>query len=409
VPPNRVFPIGAVLLAAAMSLATPTWSADSVSREKLVGELDAARRDGIAAAREIQQRQARLTTLDRELVLLGQDAAARRRGFEESRVEQAQLLSALERLARHPPDQTQPPPGPPLDQVRSQILLAATVPALRAEARALAGEIEATAGLRARLAAGQNELIELRDALARDRDRLAEIRVRRTELVRQLLPDNGKGASQPVKPGPENGDLGELIDRADAAADRREKTLLARARAGLPREKADALTLAAADPTRPHDLRSFEKAEGEVLLPVLGTITIPLDKAENSKPEGPGLNVTNVPGAAVVAPFDGKVVYAGPFHAYELVLIIRHTDGYHSLLAGLGRADSAVGQWVLAGEPAGVMPDTAEPGSGGVIYFELRRDGRPVDPQPWLARRDESTEHGDEAGKPESGDQRVRE
>jgi septal ring factor EnvC (AmiA/AmiB activator) len=111
----------------------------------------------------------------------------------------------------------------------------------------------------------------------------------------------------------------------------------------------------------------------------------------------------------VVAPFDGKLVYAGPFPPYELVLIIRHTDGYHSLLAGLGRADIGVGQWVLAGEPVGMMPDAAEPSSGGTLYFELRRDGRPVDPQPWLAKRDETTERGGEAGKPEAGDQRVRE
>src|SRR4029453_2370904 len=113
--------------------------------------------------------------------------------------------------------------------------------------------------------------------------------------------------------------------------------------------------------------------------------------------------------AVVVAPFDGKVVYAGPFRAYELALIIRHTDGYHCLLAGLGRVDSAVGQWMLAGEPVGVMPDAVEPSSGRMIYFELRRDGRPVDPQPWLAKRDETIERGDEAGKLESGDQRVRE
>src|SRR5437763_6381544 len=147
-----------------MSLVTPAWSADSENQEKLAAELVSARQDGIAAARETQQRQVRLVALDRELVLLGQDAAARRRGLEESRIEQAQLLGALERLARHPPDQTQPTPGPPLDQVRSQILLAATVPALRAEAHALAGEIAATAALRTRLAAGQTELIELRDA-----------------------------------------------------------------------------------------------------------------------------------------------------------------------------------------------------------------------------------------------------
>src|SRR4029453_1246436 len=111
-------------------------------------------------------------------------------------------------------------------------------------------------------------------------------------LARQLSPDNGKGAAQPVKSGPENSDLEQLIERADIAADRREKTLLARARAGLPRVKADALTLAAADPSRPSKLRSFDGAEGAVLLPVSGTITLPLDKSENSKPEGPALSVT---------------------------------------------------------------------------------------------------------------------
>src|SRR5947207_11770841 len=194
-----------------MLVATPVSATDSSNQEKLVAELDALRQDSIAVARETQQHQGRLGALDRELVLLGQDAAARRRGLEESRVEQAQLLGALERLARHPPDQTPPQPGTPLDQARSRILLAATVPALRAEGRALAGEIEAAAALRARLSARQNDLIELRDALAHDRARLAEISSRRPELVRQLLPDMGKGASQPAKSGAGEADLGELI------------------------------------------------------------------------------------------------------------------------------------------------------------------------------------------------------
>jgi septal ring factor EnvC (AmiA/AmiB activator) len=362
----------------------------------------------------MQQWQATVAALNRELALLGHDAAARRRGLDESQVEQAQLLGALERLSRHPPpDKTQgfeaqSFAGSPIDQVRAGILLAATLPALDAEAKALAGEIAAIAALRARIAAGQTELAETRDALTHARGRLAEVVAQRAELARQLLPDNGKGATQPAKPISPGTDLGDLIERAELAVERREKTLLARIRAGLPKERADALTLAAADPTRPQNLRSFDAAEGAVLLPVIGT---PADrpKAENSKAAGQGLTVASLPGAVAVAPFDGKIVYAGPFHPYELALIIRHTHGYHSLLAGLGRADSAVGQWVLAGEPVGMMPDAAEPSSGGTLYFELRRDGRPVDPQPWLAKRDETIERGDEAGKPEAGDQRVRE
>ena len=411
-PPNSALAFGAicraVAIALAASLVSSAWAADS-SPEKLVADLDATRQDGIAVAREMQRRQAKIAALDRELPLLSHDVAARQRGLDESQVEQAQLLSALEQLARHPPEQAQAFAGAPIDQVRSGILLAATLPALQAEAKALAGEIAAIAALRARIAAGQTELAATRDALARDRERLAEFAAHRADLSRQLLPDSGKAASQPVKPIVPGTDLGDLIERAERAVERRETTLLDRIRAGLPKEKADALTLATADPLRPQGLRSFDAAAGAVLLPVAGTLPDHLGQAENSKAAGQGLNIASPPGAVVVAPFDGKVVCAGPFRPYELALIIRHTHGYHSLLAGLGRADSAVGQWVLAGEPVGMMPDAAEPSSGGTLYFELRRDGRPVDPQPWLAKRDETTERGDEAGKPEAGDQRVRE
>ena len=411
-PPNSALAFNitcrAAAIALAVLLAAPAWAADS-SPEKLAAELDAVRQDGIAAARDMQQRQVRVAALDRELALLGHDAAARQRGLDESQVEQAQLLGALERLSRHPPEEAQFFARAPIDQVRGGILLAATLPALRAEAKALAGEIAAIAALRARIAARQTELAATRDALANDRQRLADLVAHRADLVRQLLPDNGKAASQPAKPISPGSDLGDLIERAELAVERREKTLLARIRTNLPKEKADALTLATADPLRPQALRSFDAAAGAVPLPVVGTLSDHLGKVENSKAAGQGLTVASLPGAVVVAPFDGKLVYAGPFPPYELVLIIRHTDGYHSLLAGLGRADIGVGQWVLAGEPVGMMPDAAEPSSGGTLYFELRRDGRPVDPQPWLAKRDETTERGGEAGKPEAGDQRVRE
>ena len=110
-----------------------------------------------------------------------------------------------------------------------------------------------------------------------------------------------------------------------------------------------------------------------------------------------GVSFQTVPGAAIVAPFDGKVVYAGPFRDLGRVLIIRHDRRYYSVLARLGRANAKLGDWVLAGEPVGAMPDIPSPRSGAgareaqesdpgrSLYYELRRDSRPVDPQPWLA------------------------
>jgi murein DD-endopeptidase MepM/ murein hydrolase activator NlpD len=80
---------------------------------------------------------------------------------------------------------------------------------------------------------------------------------------------------------------------------------------------------------------------------------------------------------------------------------------YHSLLAGLGRVDIKADQWVLAGEPVGAMPDAVDKAAGGALYVELRRDGRPVDPQPWLAPRDHGRDPGgDERRGEPGGDQR---
>ena len=79
------------------------------------------------------------------------------------------------------------------------------------------------------------------------------------------------------------------------------------------------------------------------------------------------------------------MVFAGAFKGYGQLLIIEHGEGYHSLLAGLSRIDNTIGQQVLSGEPAGIMgnPKKGPP----ILYVELRRNGQPINPLPWLAAR----------------------
>jgi septal ring factor EnvC (AmiA/AmiB activator) len=99
-------------------------------------------------------------------------------------------------------------------------------------------------------------------------------------------------------------------------------------------------------------------------------------------------------GAIVTAPSDGSVLYAGPFRSYGQLLILDAGDGYHVVLAGMGRINVTIGQSVLAGEPVGAMGNakvasaSAAAGSGGPeLYVEFRKDGKPVDPAPWWAVR----------------------
>ena len=78
-----------------------------------------------------------------------------------------------------------------------------------------------------------------------------------------------------------------------------------------------------------------------------------------------GLSLATRPGASVLAPADGWVVYAGPFRSYGQVLILNAGDGYHIVLAGMERIDAALGQFVLGGEPVAVMGETRLASIGG--------------------------------------------
>jgi septal ring factor EnvC (AmiA/AmiB activator) len=83
-------------------------------------------------------------------------------------------------------------------------------------------------------------------------------------------------------------------------------------------------------------------------------------------------------GALVVAPMNGIIKYQGNFKNYGNMIIIEHAKNYHSLVAGLSKIDTVVGQSVEAGEPLGTLaaPRAERP----AVYYELRQNGKPVNP-----------------------------
>ncbi len=97
----------------------------------------------------------------------------------------------------------------------------------------------------------------------------------------------------------------------------------------------------------------------------------------------PGITIAAAPGQAVAAPEDGRVVFAGPFRSYGQLLIIEHQREYHTLLWGFSELDVAKGDRVRTGQIVGVMAVEAKPVPE--LHVELRRNGRPVNPLPWLA------------------------
>ncbi len=103
------------------------------------------------------------------------------------------------------------------------------------------------------------------------------------------------------------------------------------------------------------------------------------------------LRIVTRPAAHIIAPFAGRIIYAGIFRSYGMIVIIDHGKGYHSVMTGLDRVSVFVGQDVIAGEPIAAMATEPVAGTKGhlVLHLEIRRNGHPIRPDTWFpnARR----------------------
>ncbi len=111
--------------------------------------------------------------------------------------------------------------------------------------------------------------------------------------------------------------------------------------------------------------RPFSSVRGTLPLPAKGKIVALYGQDDENGVPRKGVVIATRDHAEVVAPYDGRIVFAGRFRHYGQLLIISHGEGYHTLLAGMSRIDGVVGQWVLAGEPLGQMGNGSSDGLPG--------------------------------------------
>jgi septal ring factor EnvC (AmiA/AmiB activator) len=128
---------------------------------------------------------------------------------------------------------------------------------------------------------------------------------------------------------------------------------------------------------------AFARLRGKLAWPVDGRLVARFGESRAGGVKWDGVLVATERGAPVRAISPGRVVYADWLPGLGLLTIIDHGDGYLSLYGHNDRLYKAVGEKVAAGEPVAAAGD-----SGGrsrpELYFEIRKAGKPVDPQPWF-------------------------
>ncbi len=323
------------------------------------------------------------------------DALARRRADAERRLaaraaDLAPLLPLIERLSLYPSETLLAVPAGPEAALRGLLVLKGLARQLEDDARALRSEQAEVAELTASATAQERRLADaqaVQAGQAAQLDRQIANAQARSQAAEDAAADAARrSAEQAAQAETVRAALAQIEAnrrddearaRSDAAAAERQKREAAAAEARV--RQAAFAQAPGPDLGEPH---------GQLGAPVAGAVLHSFGEPGETG-AAQGISYQAPPAARVSAPCGGRVVFAGPFRSFGVLVILDCGHGFHFVLAGLEHLDTQVGRIVQPGEPVGSMPtwDPRTPGARPALYLELRRDGQPINPAPFLRAR----------------------
>jgi septal ring factor EnvC (AmiA/AmiB activator) len=366
----------ALALALALVLAPRAAPADDAHQrlEKLRLEIEQREASARALAAEAQGELAQLEGIDRELAELRRSLRKLRAREREASVELAETDAGVEQAAvsLHAVER---------DLSRRLVALYKFTATGGHVALASAGDLESRARKRHGLAriVDQDRLLFERHrqaretwsaARARSRSLLEEIRAARREVSRR-----------------EEAARRKLVERRNLVALLRSRADRETRTAGELRHAAQRLEEAIAELPRGGPFEGRGLRRGMLAPPVQGAVRLPfgrqVDPEFGTQTVRNGIEIEAPLGASVRAVADARVLFAGWFRGYGQMVILDHGRGDLTVCAHLEELSAEKGEVVRSGQEIGTVGQTgslSEPG----LYFELRDDGKPVDPRPWL-------------------------
>jgi septal ring factor EnvC (AmiA/AmiB activator) len=141
------------------------------------------------------------------------------------------------------------------------------------------------------------------------------------------------------------------------------------------------------EPLPPVADKGFSAQRGRLAIPVKGDILAQFGRHKhpefNSYTVNNGISIAAAKGTEIRSVFDGQVIFADYFKGYGNMVIIDHGGGYFSLYGHASRLNKKVGAQVARNEAIANVGDV-DSSRGTMLYFELRHQGKPIDPAPWF-------------------------
>ena len=359
---------------------------------KLKEELKNVNKKMIAAAKKIQNGEDELRKKQEELEVLQKHLNESEEKFNSENDMLIETLAALQNLALRPSEAVLVQPLSPVEVMRSSILLRGSVHALESRASSIRQSIEDISNQKKQIASRLQDLEKDNKILAQQQEDMKKLSQQKSTMNSQISSKSEEAKKKADMLASQAHNLRDLLEKLEkqkeiARRQMAEKARLAREQAAdKMRKENHGLEVsyeAENNVTVPETpVTGFSKAKGRLSRPARGPLVTAFHSELSKGVVSNGIDIKTAAKAQVIAPFDGTVIYAGPFKNFANLVIIDHGEGYTSLLSGLGETDTEVGQSLLAGEPVGTMPaDT-----NSKLHMEIRKNNHPVDPNEWIKK-----------------------
>lgn len=330
--------------------------------EKIEKDMKGLKTDLIDTTKSVQKNERTLQDIEDKIKTLQTQKQELEKTLKSKRQSLANLILALERIRRLPPETLIARPDAPLETAQAATVMGSILPEINKRANQLKTDLQKLSEVETDL---NNQKAEVEKATAKLKttkdkmDKLVDDRSKALETTKQKVAAKSLEIANLTK---EATDFRDLIKKLE----KKNREIDARTGNSPKRDKSDS-----------------GPALGTGRLPVSGIIKTRYGESDEIGATSQGLIFSAREGSVVVAPLGGIVRYAGTFRNYGKIVLIEHKNKFHSLVAGLGKVDTFVGQRVEAGEPIGTLPS-----SSGRLYYELRYQGDPVNPSKKFSKLD---------------------
>ena len=351
-------------------------------------ELTRISKDMIASAKLIQSSEEKISRMESELETLRADLKKAEENFVVEDDNLIKTLSALQNLALKPTEALFVQPLTPVEIIRSAMLLREAVPYLQENAARIREDLEKIENQKNLVEKQVARIIRQKKILENEHEQMKALVQRKSKIRNAVEIKSVKAKKKVERLASQANDLRDLLNKLEKQRQEKlrrqeeERRRLAELKAAEARRAAEE-TKKLEEKQRADLIKfkpevinevgeNFVKAKGHLLRPARGPVVTAYGEQMSKGVTSKGIIIKTRSQAQVISPYDGTVIFAGPFRGYGNLIIIEHGQGYLSLLAGLEEVDCELGQ----------MPESGDTR----LYVELRKDNHPINPLTWIEK-----------------------